>query len=147
MTALPQPPPSPAAPTPATPANDAIIQKAKRHLLQNYKQQPVVLVRGKGTRVWDADGKRYLDLLGGIATCALGHCHPEVTAAAKAQLDKLWHVSNVFYTEPQIRLAEALTQESGLARAFFCNSGAEANEAQLKLARRVQKDRGQPERF
>jgi acetylornithine/N-succinyldiaminopimelate aminotransferase len=126
---------------------EAIIQRAQKHLLQNYKQQPVVLERGKGVRVWDAEGKQYLDLLGGIATCALGHCHPEVTAAAKAQLDKLWHVSNVFYTEPQIRLAEALTELSGLSRAFFCNSGAEANEALLKLARHAQKDRQQPDRF
>jgi acetylornithine/N-succinyldiaminopimelate aminotransferase len=127
--------------------NEAIIQRANQHLLQNYRQQPIVLERGKGTRVWDADGKSYLDLLGGIATCALGHCHPEVTAAAKAQLDKLWHVSNVYYTEPQIRLGEALTELSGLNRAFFCNSGAEANEALIKLARKAQKDRGQNERF
>jgi len=127
--------------------NEAIIQRAQKHLLQNYRQQPIVLERGKGVRVWDADGKSYLDLLGGIATCALGHCHPEVTAAAKAQLDKLWHVSNVYYTEPQIRLGEALCQESGLDRAFFCNSGAEANEALIKLARRAQKDRGQQDRY
>src|SRR5512142_2892316 len=100
------------------------MEQAKAHLLQNYKQQPIVLERGLGTRVWDADGKRYLDLLGGIATCALGHCHPVVTAAAKAQLDTLWHCSNVFYSEPQIALAEKLTAASGLpgARAFFCNS-------------------------
>lgn len=122
------------------------IQKAQAHLLLNYKQQPIVLERGQGARVWDADGRSYLDLLGGIATCALGHCHPEVVAAVKAQLDKLWHVSNVFYSEPQIELATRLTALSGLPRAFFCNSGAEANEALLKLARKVMKDRGQPER-
>jgi acetylornithine/N-succinyldiaminopimelate aminotransferase len=136
---LPQPQP--------TPSNDAIIQKAKRHLLQNYKQQPIVLVRGKGTRVWDADGREYLDLIGGIATCALGHCHPEVVAAARAQLDSLWHVSNVFYSQPQIDLAAQLTEWAGLPRAFFCNSGGEANEALLKLARKVMKDRGTPERY
>ncbi|MBN1208155.1 MAG: acetylornithine transaminase [Myxococcaceae bacterium] len=123
------------------------MEKAKAHLLQNYKQQPIVLVRGKGSRVWDADGREYLDLLGGIATCALGHCHPEVVAAVKAQVDTLWHVSNVFYSEPQIELAAQLTALSGLPRAFFCNSGAEANEALLKLARKVMKDRGTPERF
>ncbi len=130
-------------------ANEAIIERAKKKLLLNYKQQPIVLVKGEGSYVWDADGKKYLDLLGGIATCALGHCHPAVTAAAKAQLDKLWHCSNVFYSEPQIQLAEKLTAASGLkdARAFFCNSGAEANEALIKLARRAQKDRGQKERF
>ncbi|CAM3699496.1 aspartate aminotransferase family protein [Corallococcus sp. ZKHCc1 1396] len=123
------------------------MQKAKQHLLQNYKQQPIALVRGQGTRVWDADGKAYLDCIGGIAVCALGHCHPEVVAAAKAQLDLLWHVSNVFYSQPQIDLAEQLTDWAGLPRAFFCNSGAEANEALIKLTRKVMKDRGTPERF
>src|SRR5581483_425366 len=130
-------------------SNQEIIDRAKRHLLLNYKQQPVALVKGEGSWVWDADGKKYLDLLGGIATCALGHCHPQVTAAAKKQLDTLWHCSNVFYTEPQVALAEKLAAASGLpgARAFFCNSGGEANEALLKLARRAQKDRNQPGRY
>ncbi len=129
--------------------SDSFIDSAKQHLLQNYKQQPVVLERGEGVYVYDAEGRKYLDLIGGIATCALGHCHPKVVAAAKAQLDQLWHVSNVFYSEPQIRLAERLTAASGLkgARAFFCNSGAEANEALIKLARRFQHDRGHPERY
>jgi acetylornithine/N-succinyldiaminopimelate aminotransferase len=122
------------------------MERAKAHLLQNYKQQPVVLERGQGTRVWDADGRAYLDLLGGIATLPFGHCHPEITAAVKAQLDRLWHVSNVFYSEPQVALAEKLVEASGLERAFFCNSGAEANEALIKLARKVQKDRGRTER-
>jgi acetylornithine/N-succinyldiaminopimelate aminotransferase len=135
--------------TPAAPRtqNELWMEKAKAHLLQNYKQQPICLVRGKGSRVWDADGKEYLDLLGGIATCALGHCHPEVVSAVKAQLDTLWHVSNVFYSEPSIELAAQLTTLSGLPRAFFCNSGAEANEALIKLARKVMKDRGTPARF
>ncbi|HEX9507890.1 MAG TPA: aminotransferase class III-fold pyridoxal phosphate-dependent enzyme, partial [Myxococcales bacterium] len=123
------------------------METAATHLLQNYRQQPIVLDRGLGAQVWDIEGKKYLDLLGGIATCALGHCHPEVVAAVKAQVDKLWHTSNVFYTVPQIELAKKLTAASGLDRAFFCNSGAEANEALFKLARRVQKDRGNPERF
>jgi acetylornithine/N-succinyldiaminopimelate aminotransferase len=126
--------------------NRVVIERARAHLLQNYKQQPIVLDHGAGTQVWDADGNGYLDLLGGIATLPFGHCHPEITAAAKAQLDKLWHTSNVFYTEPQVTLAELLTRASGLDRAFFCNSGAEANEAMLKLARKVQKERGQPGR-
>lgn len=123
------------------------MEKAKEHLLQNYRQQPIVIDRGLGARVWDLEGRKYLDLLGGIATCALGHCHPEVVAAVKAQADKLWHVSNVFYSLPQIELAEKLTSVSGLGRAFFCNSGAEANEALFKLARKAQKDRGHAERF
>jgi acetylornithine/N-succinyldiaminopimelate aminotransferase len=128
---------------------ERVIDSAKHHLLQNYKQQPVVLVKGEGAYVWDADGRKYLDLICGIATCALGHCHPAVVAAAKRQLDTLWHVSNVFYTEPQIQLAERLTAAFGGtdSRAFFCNSGAEANEALIKLARKVQHDAGRKERF
>lgn len=127
--------------------SEQVIDRAKAHLLQNYRTQPVVLERGQGARVWDVEGKAYLDLLGGIATTALGHCHPEVVAALKAQADKLWHCSNVFYSQPQIELAELVTKAAGLERAFFCNSGAEANEAIIKLARKVQKDRGQPDRF
>ena len=84
-----------------TTRNEAIIDRAKKRLLQNYKQQPIAIDRGQGVWVWDADGKRYLDMLGGIATCALGHCHPAVVEAAKAQLEKLWHISNVFYSELQ----------------------------------------------
>ena len=140
---MPQPVPSATAST----SNDTLISKAKSHLLQNYKQQPIVLVKGRGTRVWDADGREYLDLIGGVATCALGHCHPELVAAAHAQLDSLWHVSNAFYSQPQIDLAAQLCEWSGFQRAFFCNSGAEANEALLKLARKVMKDRGTPERY
>ena len=119
---------------------DEVIGLAKDVLLQNYKQQPIVLARGEGSVVWDVEGRRYLDLIAGIATCALGHCHPAVVEAAKKQLDTLWHTSNVFYTEPQLQLAARLTKASGLpgARAFFCNSGAEANEALIKLARRYQ---------
>lgn len=123
-----------------------IMERAKRHLLGNYKQAPFVLERGEGAYVWDTSGKRYLDLLAGIATCSLGHCHPEVVAAVKAQADKLWHVSNVFYTQPSVDLAAQLTEASGLDRAFFCNSGAEANEALIKLARKVMHDRGTPGR-
>jgi acetylornithine/N-succinyldiaminopimelate aminotransferase len=129
--------------------NAEIIERAKARLLLNYKQQPLVATRGEGVWVWDADGKKYLDLLGGIATCVMGHCHPGLVAAARAQLESLWHISNVFYTEPQIALAERLTAASGLpgARAFFCNSGAEANEALIKLARRAMKDRGHQGRY
>lgn len=132
---------------PRTMPSAAAMDMAKAHLLQNYKQQPIVLTEGKGAELWDAEGRRYLDFLGGIATCGLGHCDPDVVAAVKAQADKLWHVSNVFYSLPSIQLAEKLTKASGLDRAFFCNSGAEANEALIKLARKSQKDRGQPGRF
>jgi acetylornithine/N-succinyldiaminopimelate aminotransferase len=139
-----------AAPASSTPTHtEQVIDQAKHVLLQNYKQQPIVLARGEGSYVWDAEGRRYLDLIAGIATCALGHCHPGVVAAAKKQLDTLWHVSNVFYSEPQIQLAARLTKASGLpgARAFFCNSGAEANEALIKAARRYQHEvKGNKER-
>ena len=120
-----------------------IPESANQHLLQNYKRQPVMFVRGLGLALWDSEGREYLDMLGGIATCSLGHCHPEVVEAVKKQVDTLWHVSNLFYTQPSIDLAERLTRASGLDRAFFCNSGAEANETLLKLARKVQHDRGQ----
>jgi acetylornithine/N-succinyldiaminopimelate aminotransferase len=129
---------------------ESTIDRAKHHLLQNYKQQPIVLVRGQGAFVWDAEGTKYLDMICGIATCALGHCHPQVVAAARQQLDLLWHVSNVFFSEPQIQLAERLTSAFGGtdSRAFFCNSGAEANEALIKLARRFQHEiAGQKDRF
>ncbi|MGA9525457.1 MAG: acetylornithine transaminase [Myxococcaceae bacterium] len=129
-------------------ATESIIQRGKQFLLQNYKQQPIVLDRGEGAFVWDVEGTRYLDFIGGIAVTALGHAHPEVTAAAKAQLDRIWHASNGVWTQPSIDLAEKLTRLSGLDRAFFCNSGAEANEALIKLARKYQKEvAGKPERF
>lgn len=124
-----------------------IMERAKARLVPNYKQAPIVLERGQGVWVWDVEGRKYLDLIGGVASVALGHCHPAVVAALKAQADKLWHVSNAFYTQPQIDLADKLAKASGLDRAFFCNSGAEANEALLKLARKYQDDQGHPDRY
>ncbi len=123
--------------------NEALAERAKKVLVGNYKQQPIAIVRGEGCHVWDADGGRYLDMIAGIATVGLGHCHPKVVAALEAQAKKLWHASNVVYTEPQIELAERLCKASFAERIFFCNSGAEANEAALKLARRWQRDRGE----
>ena len=122
--------------------NSSLARRAARVLVGNYKPQPIALVRGEGCTLYDAEGKRYLDLMGGIATAALGHCHPRVTAALEEQSRRLWHVSNLFYTEPQVRLAEKLTAHSFAERVFFCNSGAEANEAALKLARRWHRNRG-----
>ncbi len=131
--------------------SEDFIAGGQRVLTQNYKQQPVVLERGSGCEVWDVDGKRYLDLTGGIAACPLGHAHPSLTAAVSAQAGKLIHVSNLFYNEAQIRLAEKLAQlgrQLGEPRVFFCNSGAEANEAAIKLAKRWQTVvRGKPERI
>lgn len=103
---------------------------------QTYKRQPLVLVRGKGVHVYDSRGRRYLDFVGGIATCSLGHCHPAVVQAIREQAGKLMHVSNLYYIKPQAELAELLARVTpgGIKRFFFCNSGAEAVEAALKLA-------------
>ena len=116
--------------------NEELKERAGKVLLGNYKQAPYAIVRGEGCELFDADGKRFLDMFGGIATVSLGHNHPKVVAALEKQAHLLWHISNGYYIEPQIELAERLTRASGLQRAFFCNSGAEANEAALKLARR-----------
>ena len=106
-------------------------------LLPTYARADLTLVRGEGTRVWDAEGDEYLDFGGGIAVVALGHCHPAPRVAARKQLERLWHVSNLYRTEPAEALATALSERFGGARAFFCNSGAEAVEAALKHARKV----------
>jgi acetylornithine aminotransferase/acetylornithine/N-succinyldiaminopimelate aminotransferase len=101
-----------------------------------FKRYPLVFVRGEGTRVWDADGKDYLDLVAGIAVNVLGHCHPAVVSAIQEQATKLVHVSNLYYNVRQIELAEQLALQSGGMRSFFSNSGAEANEGAIKLARK-----------
>lgn len=123
--------------------NREIIALGDAHLLPTYARFPLALVRGQGMRVWDADGRQYLDFLAGIAVCNLGHCHPHVVEAIREQAGKLLHVSNLYYIEPQVRLAKLLTEETFADRVFFCNSGAEANEGALKLARKWQKDRGE----
>jgi acetylornithine/N-succinyldiaminopimelate aminotransferase len=127
--------------------NEELKERASKVLLGNYKQAPYAIVRGQGCELFDADGKRFLDMFGGIATVALGHCHPAVVAALEKQAHLLWHISNGYFIEPQIQLAERLTRASGLARAFFCNSGGEANEAALKLARRYFHEVKQQDRF
>ena len=106
-------------------------------VLPTYARADLTIVRGKGCRVWDDAGRAYLDFGGGIAVTGLGHRHPVVTAAAPAQLDALWHASNLYWTEPMLRLAELLSARMGQAQAFFCSSGAEANEAALKVARKA----------
>src|SRR3954470_9348694 len=128
--------------------NADLFQRAQAVLFQNYRTQPIALVRGEGSWVWDADGKRYLDFIGGIATVSVGHANPRVREALMEQAGLLWHASNLYVTEPQVRLAEKLTaQTKTLKRAFFCNSGTEANEAMIKLARHFQVVKGQPERI
>jgi predicted acetylornithine/succinylornithine family transaminase len=112
------------------------IDLSDRYIMSTYKRHPLVLTRGLGVHVWDSDGRCYLDLVGGIAVCALGHAHPKVVAAIKEQVEKLSHVSNLYHIAPQILLAQLLVENSPLDKAFFCNSGAEANEAAIKLARK-----------
>ena len=106
-------------------------------VLPVYARQDLTFVRGEGTTLYDADGRAYLDFLAGIAVVGLGHCHPAPLAAAQAQLDRLWHVSNLYWTEPMVELAQRLSARAGGARAFFCNSGAEAVETGLKYARKA----------
>ena len=106
-------------------------------VLQVYARQDLTFVRGEGTTLYDADGHAYLDFLAGIAVVGLGHCHPAPLAAAQAQLDRLWHVSNLYWTEPMVELARRLAARAGGARAFFCNSGSESVEAGLKYARKA----------
>jgi acetylornithine/N-succinyldiaminopimelate aminotransferase len=107
------------------------------HVIPSYARYPLELVRGAGTRVWDADGNEYLDLLAGISVLNVGHCHPAVVEAVREQVGRLTHATNLFYTEPAMRLAQRLAQSSLGGKVFFCNSGAEANEAALKLVRKA----------
>jgi acetylornithine/N-succinyldiaminopimelate aminotransferase len=108
----------------------------RRVFFQTGRRTPVTLVRGEGSYVWDDQGNRYLDFVAGIAVVSLGHCHPVLVDAIKRQAETLIHVSNLFYTVPQLQLAELLVQHSCFDRVYFCNSGAEANEAAIKLARK-----------
>jgi len=126
--------------------NDSIMSQADKYMFQTYGRFPVALVRGEGCRVWDAEGKEYLDFVGGIAVCALGHSSPVVSRVLEEQSKKLVHVSNLYYTKPQVELAKLLVENSFADRVFFCNSGAEANEAAIKLARRYANEKFGPDR-
>ena len=127
--------------------SEALRQRFEAAMMVNYGTPPLALARGEGSRVWDADGNRYLDLFAGIAVSALGHAHPAIVDAVTAQVGRIAHTSNLFVHEPGVQLAERLlallhAEAHGGARVFFCNSGTEANEAALKLVRRQQgKDR------
>jgi len=123
-----------------------IIELGDKYLMRNYRRIPLALVRGEGARVWDADGREYLDFVSGIAVNNLGHCHPEVVDAICRQAKKLIHCSNLYYIEPQVLLAKMLVENSAMDKAFFCNSGAEANEAAMKLARKYAKLNHGPEK-
>ncbi|KUG04206.1 acetylornithine aminotransferase [hydrocarbon metagenome] len=116
--------------------NDDIAKKGQHYVMNTYGRFPIAPIKGKGSHLWDADGKQYLDFVGGIAVCILGHCNDELIKALEEQSRQLWHVSNLYWIKPQVEAAEKLVRESGLDKAFFCNSGAEANEAAIKLARK-----------
>jgi acetylornithine/N-succinyldiaminopimelate aminotransferase len=122
--------------------SEALRQRFEAVMMPNYGTPPLALARGAGSRVWDADGNRYLDLIGGIAVSALGHAHPAIVDAVTSQVTRIAHTSNLFVHEPGVRLAEKLLgllhADGGRGRVFFCNSGTEANEAALKLVRRKQ---------
>jgi acetylornithine/N-succinyldiaminopimelate aminotransferase len=123
------------------------IARSDKVIMKTYGRYPIVPVRGAGCRLWDADGKEYLDFLGGVAVNNLGHCHPNVVAALQKQAAELIHCSNYYQIPQQIELAELLCSHSFADKAFFCNSGAEANEAAIKLARKYSRDKFGPERY
>ena len=123
--------------------NKNIIQLTEKHVAGTYSRYPIALVKGKGSRVWDKSGKQYIDFVSGLAVNNLGHCHPSVVAAIKKQAEKLIHVSNLYHIEPQSQLAEKLTSLSFADKIFFCNSGTEAIESAIKLARKYFFDQGQ----
>lgn len=128
-------------------SQEALVELGQTYLYPNYRQPPLVLVRGEGSLVFDGAGKRYLDFFAGIAVSALGHGHPALARAIAEQAGRLIHVSNYYFNEPNVRLAERLCRMSGMDRAFFCNSGTEAIEASLKLVRRHFWASGQTERL
>ncbi|MCK4488335.1 MAG: aspartate aminotransferase family protein [Desulfobacterales bacterium] len=124
-----------------------VIEKADKVMAATYSRFPIVLTQGEGCTLYDETGGTYTDFVAGIAVCNLGHAHPGIARAIADQARRLVHVSNLYYTEPQTALAEWLVEHSFADRVFFCNSGAEANEAAIKLVRKYFKDRGAPERF
>lgn len=124
-----------------------ILDMGDKYVMKTYGRIPIALVRGEGARVWDSDGREYLDFVAGIAVNSLGHCHPAVVEAISAQARQLIHVSNLYYIEPQVKLAKMLVENSCGQRAFFCNSGAEANEAAIKLARKYARTHGGQEKY
>ncbi len=126
---------------------DEIVVLHNQYLMNTYNRYPIAIVKAQGVKVWDAEGKEYLDFLGGIAVNVLGHCHPAVVEAIVAQAHQLVHISNLYYTIPSAQLAELLALNGGLDKVFFCNSGAEANEGAIKLARKYQWRKGHKEKY
>src|SRR3989449_6883550 len=129
-------------------SNEELVKRAQSVLFQNYRTQPIALMRGEGSWVYDADGKRYLDFIGGIATISVGHANPRVREALMEQAKLIWHASNLYVTEPEIRRTERLTaKRNRLKRAFFATSGTEAKGAMIRLARHFHVVNGHPERI
>ena len=126
---------------------EELKQGAEQYLMGTYARQPISIVRGRGTKVYDLEGREYIDFVGGIAVNILGHGHPDLVLAIQRQAAQLIHTSNLYYTEPQVKLAQMLVDHSFADKVFFCNSGAEANEAAIKLARRYSHDKYGPGRF
>src|SRR5512147_91331 len=124
-----------------------ILADSQKYIMNTYGRQPLVLVKGRGTKVYDSDGKEYTDFVSGVAVCNLGHCHPRVVVALQKQAQRLMHVSNHYHNEPQINLAKALVQHSFADKVFFCNSGTEAVEAAIKLGRRYAREVLHEDRF
>ena len=128
------------------PTSAELLATASKRLYPNYKPAPMVLARGRGCELFDVDGRRWLDLCAGVAVCSVGHAHPKLVAAISEQAARLMHVSNYFFNEENILLADELCAKAGMDRALFCNSGAEANEALFKLARRSAYAKGEKQR-
>ncbi len=124
-----------------------LLEESSKYLMNTYNRYPIILRKGRGTKVYSIDGKEYLDFVGGIAVNILGHCHPRVVVAIQKQAQRLLHVSNLYHIEPQIKLARLLVENSFADKIFFCNSGAEANEGAIKLARKYAKEHYGEERF
>jgi predicted acetylornithine/succinylornithine family transaminase len=124
-----------------------LIEESNKYLMSTYSRLPIVMRKGRGMKVWSSDGKEYTDFLGGIAVNCLGHCHPKVVIALQKQAQRLLHVSNIYHIEPQIELAKILVNNSFADKAFFCNSGTEAVEGAIKLARKYASDHTSAERF
>ena len=126
--------------------NEEIIEKAKEYVMNTYTRFPIAPIKGEGCWLWDADGTQYLDCVSGIAVCGLGHADPRLQEALRQQAELLWHCSNLYWIAGQAGLAKKLVELSGLGKAFFCNSGTEANEAAIKLTRKYFYRRSQPDK-
>jgi acetylornithine/N-succinyldiaminopimelate aminotransferase len=126
---------------------EELINLSREYITNTYTRFPVVIVKGEGCKIWDVEGKEYLDFVSGLAVCNIGHSHPKVVKAINEQAESLIHISNLYYSLPQIKLAKLLCKNSFAGKVFFCNSGAEANEAAIKLARKNAIDRGFENRF